>query len=50
MTPEKHFTFNKNRDLLMSPAKSITLQPSHQVDLQAQMHTRQFLTEKIIII
>lgn len=30
----KHFTSAKNRDPLMSPAKSIKLQPSHQVDLE----------------
>lgn len=30
----KTLHFSKNRDPLMSPAKSITLQPSHQVDLE----------------
>lgn len=34
-------TLQQKRDLLMSPAKSIKLQRSHQIDLQVKMHTRQ---------
>lgn len=42
----KTLYFNKNRDPLMSLAKSIKLQPSHQVDLQVQMHIGQSSKDK----